>query len=304
MVESWHSQFNPKHFLARVNIDRLIEHNEAYNENRVEKISRPCILCAGTHGPGLLLNDKSYLCKSCFTEVSSIKYPEKYERLRRQYIKDREARCQARDAFIQCSLYRRISSICGIAGLASLLFIFFSKNVIIISVGLFLLYFATQKKHKSRLAEWESTYTHPVEPQLRHFHDPLAELTNRDRAILKVFNNWPGYPPFWEFLRQFVMARDGNRCQVSGCPSRVELHIHHKVPVSQGGEHIPTNLVTLCCFHHALEPDEGHERIWGDIKTRYFTMVRAHKRRNPYSPSSVRQAFCKGGRVISVPLVS
>lgn len=123
-----------------------------------------------------------------------------------------------------------------------------------------------------------------MEPQLRHFHDPKAELTPRNRLIIKIFNNWPGYPPFWRYLRKVVMERDGNRCQVSGCPSRVELHIHHKIPVSQGGEHVPTNLVTLCSFHHALEPDEGHERIWGEIKTRYFTMVRAHKRRNPKSP--------------------
>ena len=93
--------------------------------------------------------------------------------------------------------------------------------------------------------------------------------------------NWPGYPPFWGYLRQVIMTMDGNRCQVSGCPSRVELHIHHKVPVSQGGEHVPTNLVSLCAFHHALEPSEGHERIWGKIKTQYFTMVHAHKRRNP-----------------------
>jgi ssDNA-binding Zn-finger/Zn-ribbon topoisomerase 1 len=50
--------------------------------------------------------------------------------------------------------------------------------------------------------------------------------------------------------------------------------------VANGGEHVPDNLVSLCDFHHALEPDEGHERIWGDIKTRYFTIVRAHTRQN------------------------
>ena len=59
--------------------------------------------------------------------------------------------------------------------------------------------------------------------------------------------------------------------------------MHHKTPVAHGGEHVPTNLVALCSFHHALEPEEGHERIWGDIKTRYFTMVHAHRRRNPSS---------------------
>ena len=41
---------------------------------------------------------------------------------------------------------------------------------------------------------------------------------------------------------------------------------------------------TLCDFHHALEPDTGHERIWGKIRYRYFTMVRAHKRKNPVTP--------------------
>jgi hypothetical protein len=39
-------------------------------------------------------------------------------------------------------------------------------------------------------------------------------------------------------------------------------------------------LVSLCDFHHALEPEKGHERIWGDIKTRYFTLVCGHARSN------------------------
>jgi len=284
MVEAWHTQFNPKKFLSRVNIDRFIEHNEAYNESRVDRLGRPCILCNGTQGPGLLLNDKSYLCKSCFADVSVVKYPEKYEKLRRKYFTDREARSQAREAFVQNCIYRKISSLLGTVGWISLVLLYFNIAYIILPIALFLIYQVAQKKHKRKLSEWDSAYPHPVEPKLRHFHDPRAELTRRDRIILKVFNNWPGYPPFWGYLRDVVMSRDKNRCQVSGCPSRVELHIHHKVPVSQGGEHVPTNLVTLCGFHHALEPDEGHERIWGEIKTRYFTMVRAHKRRKPSSP--------------------
>jgi hypothetical protein len=96
MIETWHQQFSPNQFLSRVNIDRLIEHNEAYNENRVERLGKPCILCGGSQGPGLLLNDKSYLCKSCFGDASKVKYPEKYERLHRQYLRDRGAWNQAR----------------------------------------------------------------------------------------------------------------------------------------------------------------------------------------------------------------
>lgn len=74
-----------------------------------------------------------------------------------------------------------------------------------------------------------------------------------------------------------MLKADGDRCQVTGCPSRL---IHHILPVSQGGAHSPGNLVALCDFHHALEPERGHERIWGDIKTRYFTLVREHSRAN------------------------
>ena len=169
------------------------------------------------------------------------------------------------------------------------------------------------------MAKWDAMYPLPEEPELKHFHDPTAELTDRDNAILKVFSryppayargpinfkvfyfqpwhsttglrpwssaifdNWPGYPPFWGYLCEVVRKRDGHRCQVSGCPSRVTLHIHHKTPIFQGGEHVPTNLVSLCSFHHGLEPIEGHEKIWGKIKSRYFTMVRAHSRRNPIS---------------------
>ena len=284
MVETWHEQFNPQRFLSRVKIDQFIEQNEAYGENKVDRLGKPCILCAGVQGPGLLLNDKSYLCKSCFSTVSKTRYPEKYEKSNRQYLTDREARQQARAAFVDSSIYRKISSWAGTGVWLSLPLLFFQIGFIIIPVTSFLVYQIARNKHEARTKEWDSKYPAPVEPQLKHFHDPTAELTQRDRIILKVFNNWPGYPPFWGYLREVVLRRDGNRCQVSGCPSRIELHIHHKTAVSQGGEHVPTNLVSLCSFHHALEPYEGHERIWGEIKTRYFTMVHAHQRRNSSSP--------------------
>jgi ssDNA-binding Zn-finger/Zn-ribbon topoisomerase 1 len=284
MVETWHEQFNPQRFLSRVKIDQFIEHNEAYNENKVDRLGKPCILCSGLQGPGLLLNDKSYLCKSCFAAVSTVRFPEKYEKVHRQFLTDREARQQARAAFVQNCMYRKISSWAGIAVWLSLPLLYFQIGFLIVSVASFLVYRATRTKHEEKITKWDAMYPMPAEPLLKHFHDPAADLTYRDRIILKVFNNWPGYPPFWGYLREVVLRRDGNRCQVSGCPSRVELHIHHKTPISQGGEHVPTNLVSLCSFHHALEPDEGHERIWGAIKTRYFTMVRAHSRRNPSSP--------------------
>jgi len=284
MVETWHEQFNPQRFLSRVNIDQFIEHNEVYNENKVNRFGKPCILCSGLQEPGLLLNDKSYLCKSCFAVVFTIRYPERYEKLHRQYLTGREARQRAKMAFVQNCLYRKISDLSWVVVWLSLLLLYFQIGFLIISIASFLVCRTTRTKHEEKITKWNAMYPMPAEPLLKHFHDPTADLTYRDRIILKIFNNWPGYPPFWGYLREIVLKRDRNRCQVSGCPSRVELHIHHKTPVSQGGEHVPTNLVSLCSFHHALEPYEGHEIIWGEIKTRYFTMVRAHSRRNSSSP--------------------
>ncbi len=280
MIESWHSRFNPSQFLSKVNIDTIIKQNEIYNENKTNISDTHCILCNSKQGPGLLLNDKSYLCKACFIEVSTITYPEKYERLYREYIKNKEARRIARYALVENCLYRKMSDCLAIIAWVSLLFLLINYLLMIVPIALYFILLGMQSLHDNKLNKWEIKFPNPKEPQVRHFHDSKAKLTARDRTILKIFNNWPGYPPFWAYLRQVVIDKDGNRCQVSGCPSRVELHIHHKIPVAQGGEHIPTNLVALCSFHHALEPSEGHERIWGKIKTQYFTMVHAHKRRN------------------------
>lgn len=91
-TENWHTSFNPQKFLSRVNLEKLIEHNEAYNENKIQKGITPCIICSSKQGPGLLLNDKSYLCNGCFCEVSTISYPEKYENNRRNYLKAKESK--------------------------------------------------------------------------------------------------------------------------------------------------------------------------------------------------------------------
>jgi len=284
MVERWHKQFSPERFLSRINLEELIKKNEAYNENKVDTLGRPCYLCNGLQGPGILLNDKSYLCKLCLEKVSRITYPERYEILYREYLLATEARKVARASLIDKSFSRRTASLFGWLGAGSLLLLFKSITFVIVPLSFGLLFLLSNNIHARLIKKWDSEYPGPAEPSLKNFHDPDAVLTPADLQILYIFNHWPGYPPFWRYLREIVLHRDGNRCQVSGCPSRVELHIHHIIAVSQSGEHVPSNLVTLCDFHHALEPAEGHERIWGNIKNRYFTMVRSHKRKNPVSP--------------------
>jgi len=285
MVERWHTQYSPERFLRKINIDELIIKNEAYNENKVDTLGRPCHLCGGLQGPGILLNDKSYLCKPCLEKVSRITYPEEYEALHREFLLATEARRRARASLLEKSFLRKFASLLGWLAGSSLVLLFFWRRMEVLIATFLLAFLCALLKQLSLVIvkKWDKNYPVPQQPEIKHFHDPEASLTPGDLKILYIFNHWPGYPPFWKYLREVVLRRDGNRCQVTGCPSRVELHIHHMKAVSQGGEHVPSNLVTLCDFHHALEPAEGHERIWGNIKNRYFTMVRAHRRKNPVS---------------------
>lgn len=294
-TESWHSEYNPSKFLSRVNLAQLIERNEAYNESVISEAKSPCILCGKTYTRGILLNDKSFLCQQCYSEVALISYPERYEALRRHFVMAAEARRLAWEGFRDRFEYKSEASGLIFFGWASLLLAFANPALLILTAILLTVGYSKNSANKqkteewlNRKAQWEQSNPAPTEPTLKHFHDPTAQLTQRDRQILKIFNHWPGYPPFWKYLRSVVISRDANRCQVTGCPSRLELHVHHMRPVAEGGAHSPDNLVSLCDFHHALEPEKGHERIWGDIKTRYFTLVCAHERNNRAGDGSHR----------------
>ena len=53
-------------------------------------------------------------------------------------------------------------------------------------------------------------------------------------------------------VRRQVLERDGRRCQFPGCSMRFRLGLHHIIFRSQGGQHVPENLVVLCDSHHTL----------------------------------------------------
>ncbi|HLD09501.1 MAG TPA: HNH endonuclease signature motif containing protein [Methylophilaceae bacterium] len=280
METNWHHAFNPQTFLARVNVEQLLTRNDAHAENRINKLGKPCISCGGSTAPGLMLNDGGYLCKGCFEKTSLIEYPEKYEQLKRGYLVLCEARSQARQSLIDSSRALKNKKIFNVVFGFSFLLWFAHIGFIALTVVAFFIARQFEEAHQRKIKQWEHQYPEPIKPTLRHFHDPIAELSQRDKITLHIFNHWPGYPPFWSYLREVVLKRDNGRCQVTGCPSRLELHIHHIKSVSGGGTHSPDNLVSLCDFHHALEPEKGHERIWANIKTRYFTLVCEHTRSN------------------------
>ena len=53
----------------------------------------------------------------------------------------------------------------------------------------------------------------------------------------------------WESVREYVLQRDGYRCQE--CHGTQDLHVHHVIPKSDGGPDTPDNLITLCSGCHA-----------------------------------------------------
>ena len=62
-------------------------------------------------------------------------------------------------------------------------------------------------------------------------------------------------------LRRFILHRDGGACTADGCRSRYRLQPHHITPRSQGGSHHPSNLTTLCWFHHHVVIHRNGYRI-------------------------------------------
>jgi 5-methylcytosine-specific restriction endonuclease McrA len=55
--------------------------------------------------------------------------------------------------------------------------------------------------------------------------------------------------PSYESLRQYVLRRDGWRCQLCGTMSNLE--VHHKQFRSHSGADSEENLITLCSACHS-----------------------------------------------------
>lgn len=304
------TSFSFHKYVKNINVKDLIEKNQVFDESKSRAIpeNAVCFFCksmilAGEH---IRLTDGTFLCEKCFVVLQNIKYPEKYQRSFEDFLLKREAHKLGEKEFLETLPYsRKIEKLNSISQKLStavtLSFILFIISFFIIPrylfekvLVLFTIFLTTgiinkmiskkgqgfKEEMQSEVDRWNRLNPEPEKPVIKSFYDPEAILTDFDKKVLHVFNYWPGYPPFWDYLRDRILERDNQRCQVTGCPSRTELHLHHKLPISNGGSHIPENLVMLCAFHHGLQPEPGHERIWGNIKTQYFTLVSKHVRNN------------------------
>jgi len=65
-------------------------------------------------------------------------------------------------------------------------------------------------------------------------------------AIVKpVFDFWPEYPPDWEDRKLKKTDTRARKCEDCGT-KHGPFHLHHKTPLSQGGDHKNSNLALLC----------------------------------------------------------
>lgn len=60
------------------------------------------------------------------------------------------------------------------------------------------------------------------------------------------------YPINWDAIRDMILTRDGFACTRADVHCSGPLQIHHVRPLSKGGANSPSNLLTLCYYHHSL----------------------------------------------------
>lgn len=64
-----------------------------------------------------------------------------------------------------------------------------------------------------------------------------------------------GLPDNWETIKQRVVWRDFEQCQM--CECGYDLSVHHIKPRDEGGGHDMPNLITLCNHCHDIVEMEG-----------------------------------------------
>jgi len=304
MQTDWRDRYPYLEYIRHVDVRTLIEANRVCDTGADSSGAVPenCILCDRPASPdnAVRLNHGKWVCGTCFVELQRTRYPEKYQRLYEEHLIAAEAWKRAagdlakelaatystaglRARVVTTRVWCWIVIVLGVitsfgAPIVGLPLALISGIVLAVSTSSLNGEIARRKGEAVKAKEqWLAKNPPPSESELRDFHDPQAELTDRDRRLQDIFDYWPGYPPYWQYVRRIVLARD-ERCQITGCPSRTEIHVHHRVPLAKGGSHRPENLVALCAFHHGLQPDVGHERVWAEITTRYFTGVCAQLR--------------------------
>ncbi|MFH2050982.1 MAG: HNH endonuclease, partial [bacterium] len=82
-------------------------------------------------------------------------------------------------------------------------------------------------------------------------------------------------------VRRRVLARDGHRCQGSGCTNTRFLEVHHLVPRARGGTNRPDNLITLCSACHRHIHDKAQGMPASEVRPRELPAPEASPQKSP-----------------------
>ena len=104
------------------------------------------------------------------------------------------------------------------------------------------------------------------------------------RVTESQYRNNSGYPPDWEWRRYVVLRRDSKTCTRCNTVSG-ELHVHHCLPISEGGLHGLENLITLCRACHSLEHPSNKLLRRGRFNGPYFRRATRKTSQAAKSPS-------------------
>ena len=100
----------------------------------------------------------------------------------------------------------------------------------------------------------------------------ITPLQEGDEIFGKELNVW-NLSDIPENTRNSVLQRDNNECQI--CQKKTDLHIHHIRKRVNGGNHSPSNLVTLCnSCHRYIETGDEELATQGCLKNalKYYGM--------------------------------
>lgn len=106
-------------------------------------------------------------------------------------------------------------------------------------------------KLKSEISEL-GTKAYHLRSALKEFTDKKRDIiSQRKSRLFHVYGFWPERPPDWH-KRSSLILSEQECCQECGA-FETEKHVHHKIPISKGGNHTPHNLIVLCRECHESE---------------------------------------------------
>jgi len=104
------------------------------------------------------------------------------------------------------------------------------------------------------------------------------------------FRDTKGYPEDWSYRRELIIRKFKSKC--ISCDERIEnnIHIHHIVPISKGGDHSLDNLELLCEKCHC----EKHPKLKTLIDKNQIYRRLSNKARFVKSSTKDYNCYCCG----------